>query len=272
MTPDVNSLPAPALWALGWGLCALTMALAWLRQRSTRDATSVDVVWTVNLGLLALLYAALGDGAGPRRILLAVLVGAWCARLSLHLLRTRVLVADHGEDKRYAELREAWGERAQPRFFWLYQAQALLDALLSLPFLLVAMDGDAALGWLEGAAALVLAASVVGESVADSQLAAFKADPANRGRTCRSGLWRYSRHPNYFFEWLAWCAFALLALGAPWGWLGLSAPLLMLFLLLKVTGVPPAESQALRSRGDDYRAYQRTTSAFFPWVPSRGTS
>jgi len=272
MTPDANSLPAPALWALGWGLCALTMALAWMRQRTTRDATAVDVVWTANLGLLALLYAALGGGAPTRRVLLALLVGAWCARLSLHLLRTRVLAPGHGEDKRYAGLREAWGARAQRNFFWLYQAQGLLDALLSLPFLLIAFDPDASLGWLAGVSALLLATSVVGESTADRQLAAFKSDPANRGRTCRAGLWRYSRHPNYFFEWLAWCAFALLALGAPLGWLGIGAPLLMLYLLLQVTGVPPAERQALRSRGDDYRDYQRTTSVFFPWVPNRVTS
>jgi steroid 5-alpha reductase family enzyme len=272
MTPDATHFSAPALWVLGWGLCALTMALAWARQRTTRDATAVDVVWTVNLGLLALVYAALGSGAPARRVLLAILVGAWCARLSLHLLRTRLLVPEHDEDRRYAALRGTWGPRAQRNFFWLYQAQALLDALLSVPFLLTALDGDARIGALEVAAVLLLVLSVVGESAADRQLAAFKSDPAHRGRTCRVGLWRYSRHPNYFFEWLAWCAFALLALGAPLGWLGLSAPALMLLLLLKVTGVPPSEAQALRSRGDDYRDYQRTTSAFFPWIPQRGTT
>lgn len=272
MTTDATSLSPLALWAAGWALAATAMLAAWWRQRATADATAVDVVWTVNLGLIAGLYAWLGDGAAPRRVLLALLVGAWSLRLALHLMRTRVLAPGQREDARYAKLRAAWGPRAQRNFFWLYQAQALLDALLSLPFLLVAFDPQPSLGWIEAAAALLLVVSVAGESLADAQLAAFKADPANRGRTCRAGLWRTSRHPNYFFEWLAWCAFALLALGAPLGWLGASAPLLMLFLLLKVTGVPPAESQALRSRGDDYRAYQRTTSAFFPWIPSRGTS
>jgi steroid 5-alpha reductase family enzyme len=269
MTND-ESIGALPLWAIGWALAALTMLLAWARQRATRDATAVDVVWTVNLGLCAGLFAWLGGGAVERRALLALLVGAWSMRLALHLLRTRVLAEGHGEDPRYARLRQRWGAQAQRNFFWLYQAQALLDALLALPFLLAASDPDAELGAPELAAALLLALSVAGETLADRQLARFRADPAQRGRTCRTGLWRYSRHPNYFFEWLAWCAFALLAAGAPAGWLAWSAPALMLLLLWKVTGIPPAEAQALRTRGEDYRAYQQTTSAFFPWVPGRG--
>jgi steroid 5-alpha reductase family enzyme len=114
--------------------------------------------------------------------------------------------------------------------------------------------------------------AIIGETVADRQLAAFRANPDNRGRTCRSGLWAYSRHPNYFFEWLNWCAYALMALPAPYGWAGLASPVIMLFLILKVTGVPPSEEQALASRGDDYRDYQRTTSVFIPWFPKRSTT
>ena len=109
--------------------------------------------------------------------------------------------------------------------------------------------------------------AVAGEALADRQLAAFQADPGSRGGTCRAGLWPYSRHPNYFFEWLTWVAYAAFALPSPWGWTFVCAPLLMLFLRFRVTGIPMAEEQALRSRGDDYREYQRTTSAFFPWFP-----
>jgi len=258
------------LWLAGWLLAAAVMLGLWLLQLRTRDATLVDVGWTVNLGLLAAFYAVSADGAPQRRWLVAVLVGAWSVRLALHLLRSRVLAPGQGEDKRYAALRERWGERAAHNFFWLYQAQALLDALLSLPFLLSCLDPQSRLGPAALLAALLLGISIAGEWTADRQLLRFKADPTSRGRTCRAGLWRYSRHPNYFFEWLAWCAFALLALPSPLGWLGLSAPLLMLFLLLRVTGLPPAEEQALRSRGDDYRAYQRSTSAFFPWFQKEG--
>ena len=116
---------------------------------------------------------------------------------------------------------------------------------------------------------MLVVVGVVGETVADRQLLAFKRDPANRGRTCRTGLWRTSRHPNYFFEWILWCGFGLLGYAAPWGWTGLAAPLLILCSIVFVTGIPPTEAQALASRGDDYRAYQRTTSAFVPWPPRR---
>ena len=118
------------------------------------------------------------------------------------------------------------------------------------------------LAW-AGAALWIVAASL--ERVADRQLQRFKADPANKGRTLRTGLWRYSRHPNYFFQWLTWVAYALVALEAPYGWIGLIAPAIMLYLILFVTGVPAAEESSLRSRGEEYRRYQRETSAFVPW-------
>ena len=114
--------------------------------------------------------------------------------------------------------------------------------------------------------------AVSGESLADWQLSAFRHDPANAGQVCQRGLWRYSRHPNYFFEWLHWWAYVCLAAGSPWGGLALAGPAAMLYFLLKVTGVPPTEAQALKSRGDAYRQYQRTTSVFFPWPPQRGVS
>ena len=108
-----------------------------------------------------------------------------------------------------------------------------------------------------------------GETLADRQLAGFKADPSNRGKVCRTGLWRSSRHPNYFFEWLVWVSLFVVALPAPWGWITIFAPALMLFFLLRVTGIPYTEQQSLRSKGDAYRAYQRTTNAFFPWFPKK---
>jgi steroid 5-alpha reductase family enzyme len=171
------------------------------------------------------------------------------------------------------ELRERWRARGreQSSFAVFFQAQAFVAAFLSLPFLLAAFnehDGLEALEW-AGAALWVVAAA--GEATADRQLAAFKGRPDSKGKTMREGLWRYSRHPNYFFQWLTWVAYALVALAAPYGWIGLSAPVVMLLLILFVTGIPPAEEQALRSRGDDYRRYQRETSAFVP-LPPRSVS
>jgi steroid 5-alpha reductase family enzyme len=111
-----------------------------------------------------------------------------------------------------------------------------------------------------------------GEAIADAQLSRFRRDPANRGTVCRTGLWRYSRHPNYFFEWVHWWAYVLIGIAAPWGWLALFGPALMLLFLFKITGIPPTEARALESRGDAYREYQRTTSVFVPWPPRRETA
>jgi steroid 5-alpha reductase family enzyme len=147
--------------------------------------------------------------------------------------------------------------------------QALVDVILSLPYLVAMTKPAPGLGAWDLAGVLVWVVTVVGETVADHQLATFRADPANCGRTCRVGLWRASRHPNYFFEWLHWWSYVLLAVGSPWWALTLVGPALMLFFLLKVTGIPAAEAQALASRGEDYRDYQRTTSAFVPWFPKR---
>lgn len=253
---------ACALLGLGWLLAAGLMLCVWLVARRKRDATAVDVAWAVNLVLLALSFAALGDGHPARRALLGLLVTCASGRLALHLWRDRL--GKPGEDGRYAQLRARWGAAAERNFFWFFQAQALLDVLLALPFLLAAQDARAP-GALDLAAVLLGCAAACGETLADRQLASFRADPAQRGRTCRRGLWSVSRHPNYFFQWLIWCSYALLALGAPAGWLALASPLVMLGLILFVTGIPPTEAQALRSRGADYREYQRTTSAFVPW-------
>jgi steroid 5-alpha reductase family enzyme len=143
--------------------------------------------------------------------------------------------------------------------------QGALNAFLSLPFLFACVNGDPLLRTIEIVGVFVFVVSLVGESAADSSLNAFRERPDSRGRVCRDGLWRYSRHPNYFFEWLIWCAFALVASAAPWGFVAWSAPALMLYFLFRITGIPATEEQALRSRGDAYREYQRTTSVFVPW-------
>lgn len=199
---------------------------------------------------------------------MAGLAGAWSARLALHLLTDRILPP--GEDGRWARIRERLGERAAVGFLAVFEAQALLAAILSGAYLLAMRVPEA--GWrvqdLLGVALVVV--SVAGETLADRQLARWRGDPANRGRTCREGLWRYSRHPNYFFEWIGWWAWPAIAVGTPWGWTAVYAPLLVLVFVLKVSGIPPTERRALESRGEDYRRYQETTPAFFPRPPSGG--
>lgn len=246
------------------GAASMAVMLAlWFVQRRTGDAGIVDVGWSYGLGASALFCAATGEGAMVQRALVAAPMLLWSLRLGTHILTDRVLSGR--EDGRYAMLREKVGQRIQPVLFVFFQFQAVLIPVLSLPVALAASNTDPRPGMLAFFGLSVWVAGLIGESVADRQLRAFKRRPESMGRTCRKGLWRYSRHPNYFFEWLMWVAYALIATSAPHGMWAWTAPALMLLLVLKVTGIPPTEARALRSRGDDYREYQRTTSAFVPW-------
>jgi steroid 5-alpha reductase family enzyme len=250
---------------IGWAAAASWLGLLWLWQKRRGDAGIADVGWASGVGLLALWYAWAADGLPGRRLLVAALSGLWAARLAWYLLSDRVLKGP--EDGRYQRLRETWGERFQARMLVFFQGQALLAVLFSLPPLIAMGAVRPRLDLLDAAGALLWLAAVGGEVLADRQLAAHRADPANRGRTCRRGLWRYSRHPNYFFEWLHWWAYALIAWGAPCFWVTAAAPFVMLVFVLFISGIPPTEARALASRGEDYRRYQRSTSAFFPWFP-----
>jgi steroid 5-alpha reductase family enzyme len=250
---------------LGAGLLSLMQALFWVWQCRTRNAGWVDVGWALGLALMALLAAGLGTAPLERRLLVGLMGGLHGLRLGLHLWH-RVATEPH-EDGRYQAIRAAWRTSLNAKFFVFFQGQALLDVFLGLPFLLAAWNPHPGLGPLEWAAAALWLGAWIGEAIADGQLRRFKARPEARGRTCREGLWRLSRHPNYFFEWLVWVAYLLLALAAPWGWTAILCPALMLYFLLRVTGIPYTEAQSLRSRPEDYARYQRETSSFIPWFP-----
>jgi len=215
------------LLLLGAASVAVFMLLLWLIHLRTGNAAIVDAGWAGGLALLGLLYAALGHGYWVRSALIGTMSAIWGIRLAIYLLATRII--GHPEEGRYQELRRQWKTNIPFKFLW--------------------------------------AMAMVGEAAADAQLSKFKSDPSNKGRTCQVGLWRYSRHPNYFFEWLIWIAFALFALASPGGFWGLLSPALILYFVLRVTGIPATEAQAIRTRGEEYRRYQRTTSAFVPWFP-----
>jgi steroid 5-alpha reductase family enzyme len=254
-------------WVLVLAGAVVTSAMMtglWLLQRARRDAGWVDVGWSYGIGILAVLYAIAGDGDPARRGLVGALGAVWSLRLGTYILANRVI--GKPEDSRYQTLRASWGERAQPYFFLFFQAQALLDVLFAVPLLVAMRKPGAPFDGFDLAGVAVWLVAVGGETIADRQLARHRADPALRGRTCRSGLWRFSRHPNYFFEFLHWWAYVALAAGAPAWWLALLGPAVMAFFLLKVTGIPATEAQALKSR-TDYAEYRRTTSAFIPWPP-----
>lgn len=258
--------PLLALIALA-GLCA-AFALCFVFARRIDNFGIVDVAWSYAFAALAVFYAATASGWLPRRLLLAALVTIWSLRLGTHLA-LRVARHHPEEDTRYRQLRLDWSARFLPKMAGFFQLQAASVVLLALPFLLSARNPSPSFAPLEFAGALLWLVALSGEALADAQLAAFKRHPSHRDRVCDVGLWRYSRHPNYFFESLIWFAYALFAAASPWGWLGFLSPAIILYLLLRVTGVPLAEAQSLRSRGDAYRAYQRRTSPFLPLPPRR---
>jgi steroid 5-alpha reductase family enzyme len=244
---------------------AVLMLVLWALHLRTHNAAIVDAGWAGGLALIGVIYTLGGTGWMERRVLIGGMAGLWGMRLAAYLLKARVI--GHVEEGRYRELRKKWETNTGFKFLLLFEVQALLCVVLSLPFLLAAMNPREGFQWFEDLGVAIWAISILGESLADGQLAAFKRHPTSKGRTCREGLWRYSRHPNYFFESAIWIGYALVGLGANYGWTGFLSPIIILFFLLRVTGIPAAEAQALRSRGDDYREYQRTTNAFLPWFP-----
>lgn len=249
-------------------VCGLMFVL-WLIHFPLRNAAIVDVGWSAGLAILGILYAVMGQAPLQRRLLIGTMSAVWGLRLAVHLLTDRIL--GQPEEGRYQQLRSDWRTHVEFKFLLFFEFQALLCLVLSVPFYLAAQNTAPSLSWTEFAAAALWLIATAAESLADRQLAAFKRNPENRGKTCRAGLWSWSRHPNYFFEWVIWVAFALFAITAPRGWIGIFSPALMLYFLFRVTGIPATEAQALRSRGDDYRRYQETTSAFFPLPPKRTT-
>jgi len=251
-------------------LLSFVMACAWALQRVTGNAGWVDVVWSFGLGLAGLVLALVPGEPTTRQIVVAVLIAAWSLRLGLHIAQRSF----HGpEDARFAALRQTWGTAFQVRLFLFLQIQAAAAALLGLSMMLAAHDPAPFPRLLDIAGIAVLLIAVVGEGMADEQLRRFKNNPANERRVCDAWLWGWSRHPNYFFEWFGWFAYPLLAISAGWwwGWLALSGPALMYWLLVHVSGIPLLEQQMLKSRGQVFRDYQSRVSPFFP-LPPKGLS
>jgi len=253
------------LLLVGAAGASLTMIGVWLVSIRIANASYVDVAWALGIASTAVAYALLAEGSTLHRVLVAGLGTIWGVRLGTYLLSR---LAGKEEDGRYQELRRRWAPHVNRAFFVFFQAQAGFILLFSLPFAFVAADAGE-MTWLAWAGAALALAAIAGEVTADTQLAVWKGDPANRGVTARNGLWGWSRHPNYFFEWLHWVAWAVIAVSSPYGWVAIAVPVFLLVLLFKVTGIPETEAQSLRSRGDDYRRYQEEVSVFVPLPPKR---
>jgi steroid 5-alpha reductase family enzyme len=248
---------------------SVLMAIAWMVQQRSGNSGWVDTIWTFSVGLTgagSALWPIAGAGPNLRQWLVAGLVTVWSLRLGLHIARRTAGISD---DPRYAAFARDWGRDAPSKMFIFLQNQALGSIPLVFAIFLAARFPADALRPQDYLGALVLFAGIAGEALADAQLKRFRDDPANKGRVCDIGLWRWSRHPNYFFEWLGWLAYPVIAISPDygWGWATLLAPLFMYWILVHVTGIPPLEAQMLRSRGERYRDYQSRTSAFFPLPP-----
>lgn len=258
-------------WAAAATFLSLVMAAAWVSQRLTGQGGWADAFWSFGLGAAGVLAALLpaGGEASDRQWLVAGLAAAWGLRLGWHIAR-RSLSGE--EDARYARLRQDWAPHFQRRLFAFLQLQAAAAAVLVLAILLAARTRSEALNVQDAAGALVLLIGVAGAAVADRQLAAFKADPSTtRDQVCDRGLWAWSRHPNYFFEWVGWCAWPVMAIDLtfqnPWGLLSLTAPLYIWWLLTRVSGIPPLEEHMRRSRPEAFERYAKRVPAFFPRPP-----
>lgn len=256
---------------------ALAMLGAWAIQRATKNAGWVDVVWTFATGTGGVVYALAptpGYLPGPRAFLVAALVAIWSLRLGLHLAFRSAKAK--GEDARYAWFRQQWGTAFEVRLLGFLQIQALAAALLTLSVLVAARNPAVGLKWSDFVGAAILAVAILGEGAADRQLARFKSYPPNDKAICDVGLWSWSRHPNYFFEWVGWMAYPVMAIDLtgrwPWGWVALSGPAFMLLLLRFASGVPPTEAAMARSRGAAFARYQARVSAFFPFPPKSGSA
>ena len=250
-------------FVIGFGLAAAAYAIA----RRIRLMAIVDLIWTAGLGIAGLLYVLSADNVSGRSWLVWTVLALWSFRLTIHLLRDRVLRGH--EDPRYQALANYWGDHAGRNFFGLFLVQIVFVALFLIPFG-AAANNSSDLWRLSDFMALGIAVvALLGETLADRQLAGFRAQPDNSGKVCREGLWRYSRHPNYFFEWVFWWAFVAFAWGAVNWWVSLLGPAAMYCFLRYLTGIPYAERSSLKRRGEAYRNYQQTTSAFFPWIPHK---
>ena len=246
---------------------AAIMAAAWAVERATGETGWIDAVWTLGVGATGAILAAAplgdGDGSGWRRAAIAAAVVLWAVRLGSHIVaRTRKTP----DDPRYRKLIDVWGAAAPLRLFAFLQAQAIVGAALAFAVALAAHAPSPTLRAQDIGGLVIFAVALVGEAAADAELARFKADPANRGRICDVGLWDRSRHPNYFFEWLVWAAFAVTASGDAMRLLAWVAPALMYGVLRYASGVPPLEQHMFLTRGDAFRAYQQRTPVFFPRI------
>lgn len=256
------------IFLLTLGLTVVMIYWVWIYAVKIENFGVIDAAWSGGFAVQAVLFYMFSTGAPLRRTLFLLLMGSWSIRLGYFLFH-RIKSHHPQEDTRYVQLRTDYGQDYRRRFLIFFMLQAVSISILTLPVIFVFNNPQASLHGLEIAGVVLFLISLAGESLADYQMSQFKSKPENKGQVCNVGLWRYSRHPNYFFESCIWFSFYIFMLGTPGLWWAVYAPVIILVLLLKVTGVPPSEAQSLKSRGEAYKEYQRRTSVFIPWFPKK---
>ena len=259
-----------SLIAIAVGL-SIAMTFAWWVQRRTGASGWIDAIWSFAVGLGGIAAVLTADGPlGWRKIVLILMVGFWSLRLGGHIVSR---TAKGGDDPRYKQLADEWGDAFPRRLLFFLQIQALAAFALAVSLQAAAANPVEFPGITDVIGILIAVAAILGEGVADRQLASFKSQDHPKGAICEKGLWGWSRHPNYFFEWLFWCALPFMAFNpeAPSlaSALALLAPIQMYWLLVHVSGIPPLEAHMERSRGDAFRDLQQRVNAFFPGPPKR---
>lgn len=237
---------------------------AWLWARRIGNYSIVDAVWALSFSVPVIIYSIISNGWQMRSLVVAVLIISWSLRLGIYLTK-RISKHHPDEDRRYLILREKWPSPLQFLIFFL--AQALLVFLLTLPAWLISRNPTPTFSGLELAGIGLWITGLIGEAISDLQLQRHKRQFP--GTICDTGMWKFSRHPNYFFQSLLWWGLFLIAIPAPFGFWAILAPVAILVALLKITGIPLTERLSLEKRGEAYRKYQSVTSPFFPLPPRK---
>ncbi|MFN4805961.1 MAG: DUF1295 domain-containing protein [Akkermansiaceae bacterium] len=240
---------------------------AWALCVKLKNFSPVDAFWAYCIGLTAVFFL-ISENPSTQPLIASILISVWSVRLGYYLSR-RINKHHPSEDSRYIKLREIWSGKVNSMFLLFFLGQGLSVFVLALPFYLIAADPKPAYDLFPILGTVIACIGLIGETLADHQMSKFKASNPDPKSVCQIGLWKHSRHPNYFFESVIWIGFFVFALGSPWGWTTIYAPAIITYLLLKVTGIPPTEAAALLRKGDAYREYQRTTSPFIPSFKSQ---
>lgn len=237
----------------------IQMSLMWGLYRILKNPSVVDVAWSLGLMVSGLIYLSFRSFSFRTFIISSFLI-LWALRLAFYLWYTRIRIGHI--DKRYTELSSTWKINPSFGFFINFQLQGLLILIISSVFLLISESELTHLTWIDSIAICIISLGIMGETLADLQLQRFKNQ--YKGEVCNAGLWRYSRHPNYFFDWLVWMGFALFAIQSNLGYLGLLSPLMLYIIFTRITGLM-TERGSIQSRGQKYIDYQKQTPMFFPW-------